>query len=143
MYFECFFLYPEGKNKPDNLSDRIAVQFGTEWRRYRVIVDWVEFMFSCYHGESDYRLDEIYLYTNPELWSRTEIVVPATVAGDAFSNLWSPKRNMEPYRSGPKWKSPATWNDAASSSNSRRVNRRRPGPESPTARSSPKPGRAN
>ena len=84
MYFECFFLYPEGKNKPDNLSDRIAVQFGTEWRRYRVIVDWVEFMFSCYHGESDYRLDEIYLYTNPELWSRTEIVVPATVAGDAF-----------------------------------------------------------
>ena len=59
----------------------------TEWRRYRVIVDWVEFMFSCYHGESDYRLDEIYLYTNPELWSRTEIVVTATVAGDAFSEF--------------------------------------------------------
>jgi hypothetical protein len=41
-------------------------------------------MFSCYHGESDYRLDEISLYTNPELWTRTEIVLPATVARDAF-----------------------------------------------------------
>ncbi len=84
MYFECFFLYPEGKNKPENLSDRIAVQFGTEWQHYRVVVDDVEFMFSCYHGESDYRLDEISLYTNPELWARAEIVVPATVARDAF-----------------------------------------------------------
>jgi hypothetical protein len=84
MNFECFFLYPEGKNKPENLSDRIAVQFGTEWQHYRVVVDDVEFMFSCYHGESDYRLDEISLYTNPKLWARAEIVVPATVARDAF-----------------------------------------------------------
>ena len=63
---------------------RIAVQFGTEWQHYRVVVDDVEFMFSCYHGESDYRLDEISLYTNPKLWARAEIVVPATVARDAF-----------------------------------------------------------
>jgi hypothetical protein len=84
MYFEFFFLYPEGKNKPENLSDTIAAQFGTEWQHYRVVVDDVEFMFSCYHGESDYRLDEISLYTNPELWARAEIVVPATVARDSF-----------------------------------------------------------
>ena len=84
MYFECFFLYPEGKNKPENLSDRLAVQFGTEWQHYRVVVDWVEFMFSRYHGESDNRLNEISLFTNPELWTRAEITVPATVARDAF-----------------------------------------------------------
>ena len=84
MYFKCFFLYPEGKNKPENLSDTIAAQFGTEWRHYRVVVDCVEFMFSCYHGESDYRLDEISLYTNPERWARAEIVVPATVTRNAF-----------------------------------------------------------
>jgi hypothetical protein len=84
MHLECCFLYPGAKNKPENLSDTIAAQFGTEWQHYRVVVDCVEFMFSCYHGESDYRLDEILLYTNPELWARTEIVVPATVARYAF-----------------------------------------------------------
>jgi len=41
-------------------------------------------MFSRYHGESDYRLDEISLYTNPKLWARTEIVAPATVASEVF-----------------------------------------------------------
>ena len=95
MYFECFFLYPEGKNKPENLSDRIAVQFGTEWQHYRVVVDDVEFMFSCYHGESDYRLDEISLYTNPKLWTRTEIVVPATVARDAFFEFATAEEELD------------------------------------------------
>ncbi len=66
------------------MSDRIAVQFGTEWRHYRVVVAQVEFMFSRYHGESDYKLDEISLYTNPRLWARTEIVAPATVASEVF-----------------------------------------------------------
>ncbi len=84
MYRECCFLYPEGKNQPENLSDSIAVQFGTEWHSYRLIAGDVEFMFSRYHGESDYRLDEIFLYTNPELWARAEIIAPATVARDAF-----------------------------------------------------------
>ncbi len=84
MYLECRFLYPEGKNQPENLSDTIAVQFGTEWQHYRVVVDWVEFMFSRYHGESDYRLDEISLYTDPELWARAEIFAPATVTRDVF-----------------------------------------------------------
>ena len=84
MYFECFFLYPEGKNKPENLSDSIAVQFGTEWQHYRVVVDWVEFMFPRYHGESGYRLNEISLFTNPKLWARADIVAPATVARDGF-----------------------------------------------------------
>ncbi len=84
MYFECCFLYPRAKNKPENLSDSIAVQFGTEWHSFRIIVDWVEFMFSRYHGESDNRLNEISLFTNPKLWARADIVVPATVARDGF-----------------------------------------------------------
>ncbi len=84
LHLECCFLYPERKNKPENLSDRIAVQFGTEWQHYRVVVAEVEFMFSRYHGESDYQLDEISHYTNPELWERTKIVAPAATARDAF-----------------------------------------------------------
>lgn len=84
MHLECCFLYPEGKSNPENLSDRLAVQFGTEWRHYRVVVAQVEFMFSRYHGESDYRLDEISHYTNPKLWARTEIVAPATVSSEVF-----------------------------------------------------------
>ncbi len=84
LHLECCFLYPERKNTPENLSDTIAVQFGTEWQHYRVVVAQVEFMFSRYHGESDYRLDEISLYTNPELWARTEIFAPATVTRDVF-----------------------------------------------------------
>ncbi len=84
LHLECCFLYPERKNKPENLSDRIAVQFGTEWQHYRVVVAEVEFMFSRYHGESDYRLDEISHYTNPELWARAEIVAPAATAFDAY-----------------------------------------------------------
>lgn len=80
----CCLRYPNRKNRPENLSDTIAVQFGTEWHSYRVIATDVEFMFSRYHGESDYRLDEISHYTNPELWARAEIVAPAAMAHDAF-----------------------------------------------------------
>ncbi len=84
LHLECCFLYPERKNTPENQSDTIAVQFGNEWKHYRVVVAQVEFMFSRYHGESDYRLDEISHYTNPELWARAEIVAPAAMAHDAF-----------------------------------------------------------
>ncbi len=84
LHLECCFLYPERKNTPENLSDTIAVQFGTEWQHYRVVVAQVEFMFSRYHGESDYRLDEISHYTNPKLWARAEIVAPATVSSEVF-----------------------------------------------------------
>ena len=65
--FECRFHYPERKTQPRNLSDTIAGQFGLEWSNYRVVVAEVEFMFSRYHGEDTYRLDEISRYTNPEL----------------------------------------------------------------------------
>jgi hypothetical protein len=84
LHLECCFLYPERKNTPEDLSDTIAVQFGTEWQHYRVVVAEVEFMFSRYHGESDYRLDEISHYTNPELWARAKIVASAAMAHDAF-----------------------------------------------------------
>ncbi len=84
MNFRCCLRHPNRKDRPENLSDAIAWQIGTEWHNCRVVVGDVEFMFSRYHGESDYRLDEIFLYTNPELWTRTEIVAPATVMRDAF-----------------------------------------------------------
>lgn len=84
MNFHCCLRYPNRKNRPKNLSDTIAVQFGLEWSAYRVIAGDVEFMFSRYHGEIDPRLDEIFLYTNPELWARTKIPAPPKVAGDAF-----------------------------------------------------------
>ena len=82
MNFECSFPYPERKNQPENLSDTIAGQFGLEWSTYRVTVGDVEFMFSRHHGESAYRLDEIFLYTNPELWARAEIIAPRKDACD-------------------------------------------------------------
>ena len=82
--FQCLLHYPGRKTQPENLSDTIAVQFGTEWHRYRVVIAEVEFMFSWYHGETDIRLDEICLYTNPEPWARAEIIAPAIVARDAF-----------------------------------------------------------
>ncbi len=84
MNFGCQFRYPERKTQPENLSDTIAQGYGLEWHTYRVIVAEVEFMFSRYHGEDSYRLDETSRYTNPELWTRAEITAPATVAGDAF-----------------------------------------------------------
>ena len=82
--FECRFQYPERKTQPQNLGDAIAQGYGLEWQTYRVVVAEVEFMFSRYHGEDTYRLDEISRFTNPELWARAEIIVPATVAHDVF-----------------------------------------------------------
>ena len=84
MNFECRFQYPERKTQPQNLSDTIASQFGLEWSSYRVVVGDVEFMFSRYHGESDYRLDEIFLYTNPKLWTKRELTAPAKGERDVF-----------------------------------------------------------
>jgi hypothetical protein len=95
MYLECCFRYPQSKIQPENLSDTIAVQFGTEWHHYRVVVAEVEFMFSRYHGESGYRLDEIYLYTNPELWVRSEITAPAKVARDAIFEFAVAEEKLE------------------------------------------------
>jgi hypothetical protein len=82
--FECRFLYPERKTQPQSLSDTIASQFGLEWSSYRVVVADVEFMFSRYHGEDSYRLDEISRFTNPELWTRAETSASPKAAGDAF-----------------------------------------------------------
>jgi hypothetical protein len=87
--------YPGRKTRPENLSDTIAVQYRTEWHNYRVVAAEVEFMFSRYHGESDDRLDEIFLYTNPELWARAEINAPATVARDAFFEFSVPEEKLE------------------------------------------------
>ncbi len=84
MNFECRFLYPERKTQPQSLSDTIAGQFGLEWSSYRVVVADVEFMFSRYHGEDSYRLDEISLFTNAERWARAKIPAPPKAAGDAF-----------------------------------------------------------
>ncbi len=84
MNFVYQFRYPNRKNRPENLSDTIAQGFGLEWHSFRVVAGDVEFMFSRYHGESDARLDEIFLYTNPELWARAEIIAPAPVTRDAF-----------------------------------------------------------
>ncbi len=82
--FECRFHYPERKTQPQSLSDTIAGQFGLEWSNYRVVVAEVEFMFSRYHGEDNYRLDEISLFTNAERWARAKIPAPPKAAGDAF-----------------------------------------------------------
>lgn len=84
MNFGCSLRYPERKTQPQNLSDAIAQGFGLEWRTYCVVVAEVEFMFSRYHGEDSYRLDEISLFTNAERWARAETSAPATVACDAF-----------------------------------------------------------
>ena len=70
MYLVCRLDYPLRKKSPENLSDTIAVSFGTEWQSYRVVADMSDFLFSKYHGEDDYRLDETYCYTNPKLWPR-------------------------------------------------------------------------
>ena len=67
--FECRFQYPERKNQPENLSDTIAGKFGLEWSSYRVTVGDVEVMFSRYHGETDYRLDEISLAPRRSKWN--------------------------------------------------------------------------
>lgn len=82
--FECRFLYPERKTQPENLSDAIAQSYGLEWHTYRVVVAKVEFMFSRYHGEDTYRLDEIFLYTNPKLWTKRELTAPAKGERDVF-----------------------------------------------------------
>lgn len=84
MHFECRFHYPARKDQPENLSDRIASQFGLEWRSYRVTAGSAEFMFSRYHGESDYRLDEIFLFTNPKQWTNRELTAPKEVARDVY-----------------------------------------------------------
>ncbi len=84
MNLECCFLYPERKNQPENLSDTIAGQFGLEWSSYRVTAGDVEFMFSRYHGEKDYRLDEISHRTNPKLWTRADIAPPMKEARNIF-----------------------------------------------------------
>ena len=82
--FECRFQYPERKTQPQNLGDAIAQGYGLEWQTYRVVVAEVEFMFSRYHGEDNYRLDEISLFTNAERWARAKIPAPPKAAGDAF-----------------------------------------------------------
>ena len=84
MHFECRFHYPERKDQPENLSDRLAGQFGLEWSSYRVIVGGVEFMFLRYHGEEDYRLDEISHRTNPDLWTKADLTAPAEEASNIF-----------------------------------------------------------
>ena len=81
---KCRFQYPEQKTQPQSLSDTVAAQFGLEWHTYRVVVAEVEFMFSRYHGEDTYRLDEISLFANAERWARAKIPAPPKAAGDAF-----------------------------------------------------------
>ena len=93
--FGCQFRYPNRKNRPENLGDTIARQLGTEWSAYRVVVAEVEFMFSSYHGETDYRLDEISHYTNPEMWERSKIVAPAATARDAFFEFAIAEEELE------------------------------------------------
>ena len=95
MNFGCQFRYSNRKDRPENLSDSIAQELGLEWSTYRVIVAEVEFMFSRYHGERDYWLDEISLYTNPELWERTKIVAPAATARDAFFEFAIAEEEMD------------------------------------------------
>ena len=82
MNFGCEFRYPNRKTQPQNLSDAIAQGFGLEWRTYCVVVAEVEFMFSRYHGEDTYRLDEISLFTNAERWARAKIPAPPKAASD-------------------------------------------------------------
>ncbi len=82
--FGCQFRYPNRKTQPQNLSDAIAEGFGLEWHTYRVVVAEVEFMFSRYHGEDSYRLDEISLFTNPELWAKHELTAPEKGERDIF-----------------------------------------------------------
>ena len=84
MNFGCQFRYPERKTQPENLSDAIAQGFGLEWRTYCVAVAEVEFMFSRYHGEDSYRLDEISLFTNAELWAKHELTAPEKGERDIF-----------------------------------------------------------
>ena len=84
MNFGCCLRYPERKTQPENLSDVIAQGYGLEWHTYRVVVAEVEFMFSRYHGEDSFRLDEISLFTNAERWARAKIPAPPKAAGDAF-----------------------------------------------------------
>ena len=84
MNFGCQSRYPNRKTQPQNLSDAIAQGSGLEWRTYRVVVAEVEFMFSRYHGEDSYRVDEISLFTNAERWARAKIPAPAKAAGDVF-----------------------------------------------------------
>jgi hypothetical protein len=95
MNFDCRFRYQNRKSRPENLSDSIAQGFDLEWDCYRVVVAEVEFMFSRYHGEISYRLDEINLYTNPDLWARTEIIAPATVTRDAFFEFATGEEKQE------------------------------------------------
>ncbi len=97
MNFECRFLYPERKTQPQSLSDTIAGQFGLEWSSYRVVVADVEFMFSRYHGEDSYRLDEISLFTNAERWARAKIPAPPKAAGDAFFEFAVAEERQEKF----------------------------------------------
>ncbi len=84
MNFGCCLRYPERKTQPQDLSDAIAQSFGLERRTYCVVVAEVEFMFSRYHGEDSYRLDEISLFTNPELWAKHELTAPEKGERDIF-----------------------------------------------------------
>jgi len=84
MNFGCQFRYPNRKTQPENLSDAIAQGYGLAWHTYRVVVAEVEFMFSRYHGQDSYRLDEISLFTNAERWAKRELTAPAKGERDGF-----------------------------------------------------------
>ena len=76
MNLLCRLDYPSRKKSPANLSDEIAVSFGTQRESYRVVADQADFCFSRYHGEDDFRLDDIYCYTNTKLWRRAALFTP-------------------------------------------------------------------
>lgn len=76
LYITCALTYPDRKQAPADLSDEIAARFGYAWRSYRVITDGVDFLFSKYHGETDFRLVDIYTYTNQQNWRRQPIAAP-------------------------------------------------------------------
>ena len=84
LYVTCTLTYLERKQALGDLSDEIAARFGYDWGSYRVIADGVDFLFSKYHGETEFRLVDIYTYTNPENWRREPIAAPPDDASPVY-----------------------------------------------------------
>ncbi|GHD43266.1 hypothetical protein GCM10017083_09160 [Thalassobaculum fulvum] len=76
LHLESRLFWPARVATPANLSERLTDSYGLARRHYRVHVADLELSFSRYQAEDRFRLDEIYAFTNPQLWKREALAAP-------------------------------------------------------------------
>lgn len=84
IYVACTFTYIERQTAPANLSERLSAEQGNDWARYRVLAGDADVMVSRYQSESDFRIDGLDAYTNPNRWPRRSLPEPVRNAEDVF-----------------------------------------------------------